>query len=210
RSAGQGRRRLQQRRTLAAGQGRHGGAHGRRQDRGARRPLRRHQGAVCRLLFHRCARSRYRRRMGRALPQRQIWRHRNPADGLMDAGTRRAAERAARASYGRLVAFLAARTRDVAGAEEALAEAFASALTSWPTDGVPDNPDAWLLTVARRRQTDMARRRQTRISGEVHLQVMTEELADAAAHRDVIPDRRLALMFACAHPAIERGMRAPL
>ncbi|MHA6691181.1 RNA polymerase sigma factor [Devosia sp. A449] len=128
----------------------------------------------------------------------------------MDAATRQAAERAARDSYGRLVAFLAARTRDVAGAEDALAEAFASALTSWPADGVPDNPDAWLLTVARRRQTDMARRRQTRMAGEVHLQLMTEELADAAANRDVIPDRRLALMFACAHPAIERGMRAPL
>ena len=66
----------------------------------------------------------------------------------------RAAERVARESYGRLVAFLAARTRDVAGAEDALGEAFAAALRMWPTDGVPDNPDAWLLTVARRRQTE--------------------------------------------------------
>src|SRR5690606_33381439 len=210
RSAGQGRRRLQQRRTLAAGQGRHGGAHGRRQDRGARRPLRRHQGAVCRLLFHRCARSRYRRRMGRALPQRQIWRHRNPADGLMDAATRQAAERAARASYGRLVAFLAARTRDVAGAEDALAEAFATALRTWPTDGVPGNPNAWLLTVARRRQTDATRRRMTQRAGVEHLKQMADEMEAAAAEPDEIPDRRLALIFACAHPAIERGMRAPL
>ncbi len=123
---------------------------------------------------------------------------------------RRAAERVARDSYGRLVAFLAARTRDVAGAEDALAEAFASALKSWPDDGVPDNPDAWLLTVARRRQTDAARRRYTRTAGEVHIQLMAEELEDAAAHPDAIPDRRLALMFACAHPAIEAGMRAPM
>jgi RNA polymerase sigma-70 factor (ECF subfamily) len=83
----------------------------------------------------------------------------------------RAAERVARESYGRLVAFLAARTRDVAGAEDALAEAFATALRLWPKDGVPDNPDAWLLTVARHRQTDAMRRRQTRKAGEVHLQL---------------------------------------
>ena len=123
---------------------------------------------------------------------------------------RRTAERVARDSYGRLVAFLAARTRDVAGAEDALAEAFASALKSWPEDGVPANPDAWLLTVARRRQTDAVRRRHTRTAGEVHIQLVTEELEEAAANPEVIPDRRLALMFACAHPAIERGMRAPL
>jgi RNA polymerase sigma-70 factor (ECF subfamily) len=128
----------------------------------------------------------------------------------MGDAARRAAERAARDSYGRLVAFLAARTRDVAGAEDALAEAFASALKSWPEDGVPANPDAWLLTVARRRQTDAMRRRQTRTAGEVHIQLMTEELEDADANPEVIPDRRLALMFACAHPDIEAGMRAPL
>lgn len=122
----------------------------------------------------------------------------------------RAAERVARESYGRLVAFLAARTRDVAGAEDALGEAFAAALRMWPTDGVPDNPDAWLLTVARRRQTDWIRRRQTRTAGEEHLTLMADELEAAAAEGDAIPDRRLALMFACAHPAIEKGMRSPL
>ena len=122
----------------------------------------------------------------------------------------RAAERVARESYGRLVAFLAARTRDVAGAEDALSEAFAAALRMWPAEGVPDNPDAWLLTVARRRQTDSIRRRRTRTVGEEHLRLMADELEAAAAEGRVIPDRRLALMFACAHPAIERAMRAPL
>jgi RNA polymerase sigma-70 factor (ECF subfamily) len=123
----------------------------------------------------------------------------------------RTAERVARESYGRLVAFLAARTRDVAGAEDALSEAFAAALRMWPEDGVPDNPDAWLLTVARRRQTDALRRRQTRSAGEEHLQLMAQEITDELEGADgTIPDRRLALMFACAHPAIERGMRAPL
>jgi RNA polymerase sigma-70 factor (ECF subfamily) len=128
----------------------------------------------------------------------------------MSDAARWAAERAARDSYGRLLAFLAARTRDVAGAEDALAEAFASALASWPVDGVPAKPDAWLLTVARRRQTDVMRRRHTSKAGEVHIQLMTEELEQADASAAAIPDRRLALMFACAHPQIEAGMRAPL
>jgi RNA polymerase sigma-70 factor (ECF subfamily) len=122
----------------------------------------------------------------------------------------RAAERVARDSYGRLVAFLAARTRDVAGAEDALSEAFAAALRLWPTDGIPDNPDAWLLTVARRRQVDAVRRRQTRNAGEDHLKLISDEIEEASATPETIPDRRLGLMFACAHPAIERGMRAPL
>jgi len=122
----------------------------------------------------------------------------------------RTAERVARESYGRLVAFLAARTHDVAGAEDALSEAFAAALRMWPADGIPDNPDAWLLTVARRRQTDALRRRQTRSTGEEHVKLMADEIEDAAGNAGEIPDRRLALMFACAHPAIERGMRAPL
>ncbi|MDB5506632.1 MAG: polymerase sigma70 factor [Devosia sp.] len=120
------------------------------------------------------------------------------------------AERVARDSYGRLVAFLAARTRDVAGAEDALAEAFTAALRMWPVDGVPLNPDAWLLTAARRRQLDAGRRRQTRTAGAAQLKIIAEELDEMAANPEPIPDRRLALMFACAHPAIERGMRTPL
>jgi len=122
----------------------------------------------------------------------------------------RAAERVARESYGRLVAYLAARTRDVAGAEDALSEAFAAALRVWPVDGVPDNPDAWLLTAARRRQTDAARRRQTRKAGEGHVRLIADEMEAMADEGDEIADRRLALMFACAHPAIERGMHTPL
>jgi RNA polymerase sigma-70 factor (ECF subfamily) len=122
----------------------------------------------------------------------------------------REAERVARESYGRLVAFLAARTRDVAGAEDALADAFATALSSWPRDGIPRNPEAWLLTVARRRQTDAVRRRKTRVAGEEHLIMIADEIAAAAEAPEDIPDRRLALMFACAHPAIDRGMRTPL
>jgi RNA polymerase sigma-70 factor, ECF subfamily len=122
----------------------------------------------------------------------------------------KAAERVARERYGRLLAFLAARTRDVAGAEDALADAFASALRTWPDRGVPANPDAWILTAARHRQTDAARRRQTREISEEHLQLMAEEIEQASRTSEEIPDRRLALMFTCAHPAIEARMRAPL
>ncbi|MBN8943929.1 MAG: RNA polymerase subunit sigma-70 [Rhizobiales bacterium] len=125
-----------------------------------------------------------------------------------------AVERAARESYGRLVAYLAARTGDVAGAEDALAEAFASALGQWPADGVPANPAAWLLTVARRKRIDALRRAQPGAMQLEHLKLMTQEMADgieaAAAAPDDIPDRRLALMFACAHPAIEPAIRTPL
>ena len=64
-----------------------------------------------------------------------------------------------RQSYGKLVAYLAARTRDVAGAEDALSEAFAAALADWPRSGIPRAPEAWLLTVARRRLIDATRRR---------------------------------------------------
>ncbi|HZS62218.1 MAG TPA: DUF6596 domain-containing protein [Gemmatimonadaceae bacterium] len=107
----------------------------------------------------------------------------------------------ARRSYGKLVAFLAARTRDVAEAEDALSEAFAKALEVWPRDGVPRNPEAWLLTVARRRVIDMQRRQRRAES--------LEWLESVADDHD-IPDQRLALMFTCAHPAIEAPIRAPL
>ena len=76
-----------------------------------------------------------------------------------DQQVRATADRVARASYGKLVAFVAARTGDVAGAEDALSEAFAAALADWPSNGVPDQPEAWLITVARRKAIDAARRR---------------------------------------------------
>jgi RNA polymerase sigma-70 factor (ECF subfamily) len=126
---------------------------------------------------------------------------------------RKTADAVARRSYGKLVAFLAARTRDVAAAEDALAEAFASALVDWPTNGCPKNPEGWLLTVARRKLIDSVRRRQTGEAASTQLQILAEGMEDAAAQAEKdmqIPDQRLALLFACAHPAIEAGIRAPL
>ncbi len=118
------------------------------------------------------------------------------------------AERAAREGYGRLLAFLAARGRDIAQAEDALADAFAAALTTWPRDGVPDRPEAWLLTAARRRLLDGHRRRATATAAEPtlrHTALLTEE-----AEADAIPDHRLSLLLACAAPAVERAAQAPL
>src|SRR6266702_1760283 len=128
--------------------------------------------------------------------------------GCGGALVHRTAESAARRSYGKLVAFLAARSGDVAAAEDALSEAFASALTDWPRKGCPDNPEAWLLIVARRKLIDASRRRHGE-AGDDELENIADNLG-AAAEQDELPDRRLALMFACAHPAIDRSIRAAL
>ncbi|MER9289299.1 RNA polymerase sigma factor [Mesorhizobium sp. M0510] len=122
---------------------------------------------------------------------------------------RGAAEAAARQSYGKLVAWLAARTRDVAAAEDALADAFAAALERWPRTGVPEKPEAWLLAVARRRRVDAVRRRLTSEAGREHLKLIAQE-AEARMTEEDLPDDRLRLMFACAHPAIESSVRSPL
>ncbi|HSB26577.1 MAG TPA: DUF6596 domain-containing protein [Pyrinomonadaceae bacterium] len=118
------------------------------------------------------------------------------------------ADLVARRSYGKLIAFLSARTHDVASAEDALAEAFTTALVDWPAHGCPTNPEAWLLTVARRRIIDAQRRQATAESASETLRVLTDQSIDAAETE--IPDRRLALLFVCAHPAIDPTIRAPL
>ena len=123
---------------------------------------------------------------------------------------RETAEAVARRSYGKLVAFLAARTRDVVGAEDALSDAFAVAIADWPTRGIPKSPEAWLLAVARRKMIDADRRRRTGVDAAGELRLIAAELEAAAASAAPIPDDRLALMFACAHPAIDPGIRAPL
>ena len=125
---------------------------------------------------------------------------------MRDAG--QAAELAARASYGRLLAYLAARWRDVARAEDALGDALLAALETWPRTGVPDNPVAWLLTAARRRLVDGARHAGVAAAAEADLKVMLDERADASPA--ALPDERLALLFVCAHPAIDEAARTPL
>jgi RNA polymerase sigma-70 factor, ECF subfamily len=131
-----------------------------------------------------------------------------PREGALKASA--TAEAVARRSYGKLIAFLSARTRDVAGAEDALSEAFAAALVDWPVAGAPRSPEAWLLAVARRKMIDADRRRRVGDASTDHLQLLAQELEAMMGEAPQIPDERLALMFACAHPAIEPAIRAPL
>jgi RNA polymerase sigma-70 factor (ECF subfamily) len=136
---------------------------------------------------------------------------RGGSDGASAAErARAAAEAVARRSYGKLVALLAARTRDLAAAEDALSEAFAAALLDWPARGVPRNPEAWLSTVARRKWIDATRRRRSAEAAVPHLRLLADELEASAAGEGPLPDERLALMFACAHPALDPAIRAPL
>jgi RNA polymerase sigma-70 factor (ECF subfamily) len=124
--------------------------------------------------------------------------------GTQDAA--RIAEEGARASYGKLVAILAHRTRDIAAAEDALSDALVAALATWPQSGVPANPEAWLLTAARNRLKNAARAGQVRRAAEPELELRTvpDDLAED------LPDPRLRLLFVCAHPAIDPAARTPL
>lgn len=119
---------------------------------------------------------------------------------------RRVAEEVARASYGKLVAILSVRSRDIAGAEDALSEALASALEVWPERGVPTSPEAWLLTAARNRLRNTARAMMVRKSAEpeVERRLILPETEEPLA------DERLRLMFICTHPAIDPMARTPL
>ncbi|MEM7614292.1 MAG: DUF6596 domain-containing protein, partial [Pseudomonadota bacterium] len=122
----------------------------------------------------------------------------------MSAETAARAADVARASYGKLVAIIARRSGDIIAAEDALADAFVKALDRWPSTGIPDRPEAWLLTVARNQMTDQMRRdKRLDFTAEV------PEMPDTAT-AEQIPDERLKLMFVCAHPAIDPKIHAPL
>jgi predicted RNA polymerase sigma factor len=120
----------------------------------------------------------------------------------------RTIERVARESYGRLVAYLSSHTRDVASAEDALSNALVTALRRWPRDGVPQNPEAWLLTAARHSLIDLVRHQQVAVASEPTLQLLREE-REVTLSRE-FPDDRLKLLFVCAHPAIDPAMHTPL
>jgi len=123
------------------------------------------------------------------------------------------AEHAARSSYGKLLSILASRSGDIAAAEDALAEAFAAALNQWPRDGIPDNPSGWLLTVGRRRIGHSAARRRTAEAATDIIQLLQDERGaanDSEMGASEFGDERLALMFVCAHPAIDPDAQAPL
>lgn len=122
----------------------------------------------------------------------------------------RIAEQAAREAYGRLLSYLTVRWRNPQDVEDAIGDAFLSALENWPKAGIPDRPEAWLVTIARRRLIDRARR--SRVSAEAlpTLLAMAEDARLLNASVAELPDERLGMMLLCAHPAIDPAMRTPL
>ena len=121
----------------------------------------------------------------------------------------RAIERVARESYGRLVAYLSSHTHDVASAEDALSNALVAALHTWPEGGVPQNPEAWLLTAARHSLIDLIRHQRVAAASEPTLLLLREDSMEMAMSAE-FPDERLKLLFVCAHPAIDPAMHTPL
>ena len=119
------------------------------------------------------------------------------------------ADRVARTSYGRILAVLAARFRDIEAAEEALGEAFRRALETWPDKGIPDRPEAWLLTVSKNLVLDgkrsAAQRHNQLLEDEQWAQLAAEEKA-----MNAFGDEQLKLLFVCAHPAISEVVHTPL
>jgi RNA polymerase sigma-70 factor (ECF subfamily) len=123
--------------------------------------------------------------------------------------THRTIERVARESYGRLVAYLSVHTHDLASAEDALSNALVSALNRWPKDGVPKNPEAWLLTAARHSLIDAVRHQRVVWESEPTIKFLTENSTETTLSTP-FPDERLKLLFVCAHPAIDPPMHTPL
>lgn len=122
--------------------------------------------------------------------------------------TEQAAIQVVRTAYGRILAYLAYKFRDIAAAEDALAEAFASALTTWPHSGVPDAPEAWLMTAAKRNLLQMQRHAMVEQDPVATILLVNEDTA--APELPAFPDERLKLLFACAHPAIDVSIRTAL
>lgn len=118
-------------------------------------------------------------------------------------------ERAARESYGKLLAYLAARC-GLNAAEDALADAFAVALERWPIDGVPQRPEAWLCVVARNRALDGIRRQRSETVALEHVAHVARIAQTVYASNPEPEDERVGMLFACAHPAIAEQIRAPL
>lgn len=117
-------------------------------------------------------------------------------------------ERIARESYGKLVAILSSRTGDIQSSEDALQWAFAQALTTWPATGIPERPEAWFLTVARNSLRDLERHQTVVARALEEVSLLLHEQATALSVP--LEDRRLDLLFVCAHPAIDPAIRPAL
>ena len=120
---------------------------------------------------------------------------------------REAITRAHQEEWARVVASLTRRFGDLDIAEEAAAEAFATALVRWPADGVPPNPGGWLTTTANRKAIDRIRRESKRGDKQKEAQMWYD---DPPEPRGAIDDERLRLIFTCAHPALGMETRVAL
>ncbi|MFH5186939.1 RNA polymerase sigma factor [Paenibacillus sp. TAB 01] len=124
--------------------------------------------------------------------------------------THQVIEQTARDAYGRLLSYLAVNWRDLQAVEDAMGDAFLAALETWPRDGIPDKPEAWLVTTARRRLIDRSRRARISESALPTLLAMSEDTQRLISSSTDFPDERLRMMFLCTHPAIDPVMRTPL
>jgi len=106
---------------------------------------------------------------------------------------------------GRILASLIRMCRDFDLAEDAMQDAFTTALTTWPRDGIPNNPGAWIATAARRKAIDRLRRQQALAQKTDQLRALAELEAQETRPEDesmAIPDDQLRLIFTCCHPAL--------
>jgi RNA polymerase sigma-70 factor, ECF subfamily len=138
-----------------------------------------------------------------------------PAPRPETLGAEAAAEKVFREESGRIVAALIRISGSFDLAEEAMQEAFASALAHWPSRGIPERPGAWITAVAHRKLIDSARRQSTRNEKQDALQYETrsaggEEEPSADELSVSYPDDRLRLMFTCCHPALNREAQVGL
>src|ERR1700729_1992946 len=127
---------------------------------------------------------------------------------MSEAAARAAASQAHRQHWARLIVPLPRRLGDLDLAEEAAAEAFATAVARWPADGVPPNPGAWLTTTATRLAIDRLRRENKRQDKHREAQLLCD--GDPPGPPGVIGDERLRLIFTCCHPALALEARVAL
>ncbi len=113
-----------------------------------------------------------------------------------------------REQYGRAVAVLVRVFGDIDLAEEAVQDAFTTALANWPDSGLPPAPAGWIITTARNRAIDRLRRESS--LDDRHAQAMLLQAPGGRPEGSPVPDDRLRLIFTCCHPSLDRGAQVAL